>query len=156
MARSSGRGDDRAMHARPDAERQRGLHVLVAEDDDAIRFLLVTVLRATGGVAEVVEAADGAEAVELGRSRRFDVAVLDLDMPRAGGLEAAAGLRALQPWLEIALQSGDLGLLHERAAWRGGPLFDKANLERLFDWVGRRAEGSHEHGSAGELVSRSV
>lgn len=154
MARSSGRGDDRAMHARPAAERQSGLHVLVVDDDDAIRFLLVTVLRATGGVADVVEAVDGVEAVELGRARRFDVAVLDLDMPRAGGVETADGLRALQPWLKIALQSGDLRLLHGRAAWRGGPLFDKMDLDRLFDWVEGQAEGSHEHGVAGELVSR--
>jgi len=47
--------------------------------------MLARLLRATAGVASVVEAADGVEAVELAGARRLDIAVLDLNMPRLNG-----------------------------------------------------------------------
>ncbi|MGH3003794.1 MAG: response regulator transcription factor [Gaiellaceae bacterium] len=121
------------------AARQPDISVLVADDDEAVRFLLTTVLRATDGIGSVVEAVDGPGAVEAGRRRRFDVAVLDLQMPRCDGVEAALRLHELQPWLRIALDSGDRTRLHERGAGLGLPLFDKLQLEALFDWVEEQA-----------------
>lgn len=128
-------GDHREMNAarRPD------IHVLVADDDEAMRFLLTTVLRATDGIASVVEAADGPGAVEAGQSCRLDVAVLDLQMPRLDGVEAALRLHELQPWLRIALDSGEGTRLRERGAELGLPLFDKLELEALFRWVEEQA-----------------
>jgi CheY-like chemotaxis protein len=117
-----------------------GIRVLVAEDDEAMRVLLVAVLRATEGVASVVEAVDGAEAVALGRRRRLDVALLDLNMPRLDGIEAAARLRARQPWLQIALHSTDVHQLYERASGLGLPLFDKLQLDDVLEWVEGQTE----------------
>jgi hypothetical protein len=91
-------------------------------------------------VASVVEAEDGAEAVELARERHFDVAVLDMNMPRLDGIEAALRLRALQPSLQIALHSSDPELLRRRAAGLELPLFDKLDFDRLLAWVERQAE----------------
>lgn len=121
----------------------KGIRVLVAEDDEAMRVLLVAVLRATEGVASVVEAVDGAEAVALGRTRPLDVAVLDLNMPRLDGIEAAARLRARQPWLQIALHSTDAHQLHERASGLGLPLFDKLHLDDVLEWVEGQTENEH-------------
>jgi CheY-like chemotaxis protein len=117
-----------------------GARLLVADDDPRVRTLLVTLLRATPGVTSIVEAEDGAEAVELARTRRLDIAVLDLMMPRLDGVEAALRLRALQPSLKIALHSSDPELLHQRAAGLDLPLFDKLNSDRLLAWVERQAE----------------
>jgi two-component system cell cycle sensor histidine kinase/response regulator CckA len=56
----------------------------------------------------VLEACDGLEAVEWLRSvaEPPDLAVLDLSMPRMGGLEALAELRRLVPDLPVILTSG--------------------------------------------------
>lgn len=59
--------------------------VLVVDDDDAIRRLVVRVLRREG--YDVSEASHGGEALELLRSRPFAVMVLDLMMPVMSGPE---------------------------------------------------------------------
>lgn len=118
---------------------QRGIDVLVADDDEAMRFLLVTALGALPGVGSVVAAADGTAAVDVGRTRRLDVAVLDVQMPRIDGIEAAGRLLELQPWLRIALGSSDSRALGERGRGLGLPLFDKLRIDELFDWVGGQA-----------------
>lgn len=102
--------------------------------------MFATLLRAADGVGAVMEAEDGAEAVDLARQRRLDVAVLDLNMPRLDGVEAALLLLALQPSLQIALHSSDPELLRQRAAGLELPLFDKLDLDRLLAWVERQVE----------------
>ena len=66
--------------------------VLLVEDDAALRRYLVTVLRRAG--YEVMEAADGLEALRLALSSRFSVVVTDAVMPRIGGWELCRLLRA--------------------------------------------------------------
>jgi len=62
--------------------------ILIAEDETIIRLDLRAVLESAG--FEVCgEARDGEEAVELARTRRPDLAVLDVKMPRLDGIEAA-------------------------------------------------------------------
>lgn len=69
------------------------MKVLVADDDEAIRRLLVLELRTRG--AEVLEAADGEEAVERAMEFRPDGVFLDVLMPRMNGYDALAKLRSL-------------------------------------------------------------
>lgn len=111
-----------------------------------------TLLGEVTGVAAVIQAKDGVEAVELGREQRLQVAVLDLNMPRLDGIAAALRLGALQPSLRIALQSSDPELLRERAAGLELPLFDKLEFDRLLDCVGRQAAGSSRDDIGGERV----
>ncbi len=65
--------------------------VLIADDDSAIRLVLRHRLEAGG--CRVEEAADSATALELLRSGRFDVALIDIIMPGAGGLEVLSAAR---------------------------------------------------------------
>jgi hypothetical protein len=65
--------------------------------------------------------------------------VLDLNMPRLDGVEAALRLCSLEPSPRIALHSSDPELLRQRAAGLEFPLFDKADFERLLEWVERQA-----------------
>jgi len=116
-----------------------GVRLLVADDDAGVRSLFATLLGAIGGVTSVIEADDGAEAVELARKHRLEVAVLDLNMPHLDGVEAALGLHELQPSLRIALHSSDPELLRRRAAGLELPLFDKVDFDRLATWVERQA-----------------
>ena len=116
-----------------------GIRLLVADDDERVRSLFAELLGEAAGVASVIEATDGAEAVELARAHSPEVAVLDLKMPRLDGIDAALRLRALQPAMQIALHSSDPDVLRDRASGLGLPLFDKVDFERLLDWIGQAA-----------------
>jgi CheY-like chemotaxis protein len=113
----------------------RGLTVLVAEDDPSFGRLLASRLTAVRGIGEVIRAVDGAEAVQFGLQRRPDVAVLDVGLPRLGGLEAATTLRGLRPSMQIVVQTADARAHAERADLLGFHLFDKVELDGLVAWV---------------------
>ncbi|MFF4223227.1 response regulator [Streptomyces abikoensis] len=73
------------------------IRVLIADDEPMVRAGVRAVLATDPGLTVVAEAGDGAEAVELVRRHRPDVAVLDVRMPRVGGIEALASLRVAAP-----------------------------------------------------------
>lgn len=59
--------------------------ILIVDDDDPIRMLLLTVLRKRG--FRVDSARNGEEAVEKSRQCRYSIVLLDLMMPRMSGYE---------------------------------------------------------------------
>ncbi|HET9159689.1 MAG TPA: PAS domain-containing protein [Caulobacteraceae bacterium] len=69
-----------------------GLRVLVVDDHAANRELASLFLAGVG--AEMFEAAEGAEAVELARRWPFDVILMDLRMPGMDGAAALAAIRS--------------------------------------------------------------
>jgi DNA-binding response OmpR family regulator len=68
------------------------LRVLVVEDEDAIRRVVVGYLEQEG--FSVTEAVDGLSAVERARSEVPDVIVLDLGLPGIDGIEVCRQVRA--------------------------------------------------------------
>jgi two-component system, OmpR family, response regulator MprA len=74
----------------------QGRRVLVVEDDEAVREMLVAALADDG--YRVRAAADGADGIDVLRGWRADVIVLDVVMPEAD----AAVFRALQIGLPAA------------------------------------------------------
>ena len=73
------------------------IRVLIADDHAVVRQGLRTFLELQDEIEVVGEAADGAEALELVQRTEPDVALLDLVMPRLGGLEAIRRIRAVAP-----------------------------------------------------------
>jgi DNA-binding NarL/FixJ family response regulator len=75
------------------------IRILLADDHALVRRGVRLILDAEPGLAVVAEAGDGAEAVALARTVEFDLAVLDVSMPRMTGLQAARELsrRRLPP-----------------------------------------------------------
>ncbi|WP_448092176.1 ATP-binding SpoIIE family protein phosphatase [Pseudomonas lini] len=69
------------------------LTILIAEDSAADRLLLSTIVRRQGH--EVLTAANGAEAVEVFRSQRPHLVLMDAMMPVMDGFEAAQQIKAL-------------------------------------------------------------
>jgi two-component system alkaline phosphatase synthesis response regulator PhoP len=67
------------------------MKVLIAEDSSTVRRLVAARLVADG--YEVLEASDGEEALNLTRSERPDLLVLDKVMPKFDGFEVVRALR---------------------------------------------------------------
>jgi len=72
------------------------IRVLIADDQAMVRSGLRHILEAQPGITVVGEAADGAEAVALGRELRPDVCLVDIRMPRLDGLEVTRALAGPQ------------------------------------------------------------
>jgi DNA-binding NarL/FixJ family response regulator len=64
------------------------ISVAVADDQALVRVGFCGIVAATPGLAVVGEAANGAEAVEVARSARPDVLLMDVRMPVLNGIEA--------------------------------------------------------------------
>jgi signal transduction histidine kinase/DNA-binding response OmpR family regulator len=85
------------IEARPTSEPQaprtsaRRLHVLLAEDNPVNQTLAVRLLHKKGH--SVVVAANGKKALECLAQERFDLVLMDLQMPEMGGFEAVSLLR---------------------------------------------------------------
>jgi two-component system KDP operon response regulator KdpE len=79
----------------------RPLHVLVVDDEPALRKVFRTSLTANGFV--IAEARTGEEAVEILPQQPFDLVLLDINMPGIGGVEACREIRALAPKIGILM-----------------------------------------------------
>ena len=71
----------------------RTANILVVDDEPDLIFLLRLMLETDGH--RVVTAGDGVEALELVRSRDFDLIVTDLMMPRMTGQELIGEIRRM-------------------------------------------------------------
>ncbi|MBI3554526.1 MAG: response regulator [Elusimicrobia bacterium] len=67
-------------------------HILVVDDEDSIRALIKEVLSSQGHTFD--EAATGTEALERLRKTKYDVVILDRNMPVMDGIQALAVMRA--------------------------------------------------------------
>ncbi len=89
--------------------------VLVVEDDDFFRQMVVPILAAAG--YSVTAASDGEQALRLrDAGERFDAIVSDIDMPGMSGIEFARQVRAGGLWSDVPLIA--LTGLDERNAGR--------------------------------------
>jgi CheY-like chemotaxis protein len=68
-----------------------GKTVLVAEDNDDVRTLLKVYLEQHQ--FNVLEAENGEEAIEIARTRKPDLILMDLSMPDVGGIQAIKEIR---------------------------------------------------------------
>ncbi|HEY2256514.1 MAG TPA: ATP-binding protein [Variovorax sp.] len=77
-----------------EAMTMQGLHVLVAEDHAVNELLMRELLTQMGCTFHV--ARNGEEAVQAWKNRRFDVVLMDVQMPVLSGLAATGQIRALE------------------------------------------------------------
>jgi DNA-binding NarL/FixJ family response regulator len=137
--------------------------VLVADDHPVYRDGLRTMLEATDDLRLVVEASDGEEAVRALAQHPVDVALLDVNMPRLNGIEAAARIAAEAPGVAVlvltmfaddasvfaALRAGARGYVLKdssrddllraiRAVARGEAIFSPSVATRVLDFFARQ------------------
>lgn len=81
------------------------IRVLIADDHNMVRMGLREMLSLSPDVTVVAEACDGKEAVALFREHRPDVAILDIRMPEATGVQAIEAIRAEFPTARLIAMS---------------------------------------------------
>jgi two-component system, NarL family, response regulator DesR len=101
------------------------IKVLLAEDQAMVRGALAALLNLEDDIEVIAEAGNGAEALELVRSRQPDICLLDIEMPELSGLDVAEAVKregmgsqvvilttfGRPGYLQRALQAGVRGFL---------------------------------------------
>jgi DNA-binding NarL/FixJ family response regulator len=148
--------------------------VVVADDQSAVREGLVLLLGTLPGITVAGEAADGEAAVDLVAATRPRVVLMDLNMPRLGGVAATARITAQHPGTRVvvlttyaddesiigALRAGALGFLTKdatraeigraiEAAAAGQAVLDPTVQQRLLS-AATRSPGLANTGPANE------
>ena len=86
-------------------ETGRKIRVLLAEDHTLVRQGFRRILEDDASVTVVGEARTGLEAIELCKTLKPEVVVMDLSMPELGGLEATAEIVKDDPGVKILILS---------------------------------------------------
>ncbi|HWG99277.1 MAG TPA: response regulator [Pilimelia sp.] len=92
--------------AEPDSARARGEHVLVVEDDDAVRDIACRILTQAGYAVTSVARRDAALRLLGDPERRLDLVLSDVVMPGMSAAEFIDTAGSLRPALPIVLMSG--------------------------------------------------
>jgi DNA-binding NarL/FixJ family response regulator len=117
------------------------VRVVVADDHPTVRAGFAALLATQPDLTVVGTAADGAEAVRVGRAARADVVLMDVRMPHVDGIEATRRLTAAdaghRPPRILILTTFDLDeyVYDALRAGASGFLLKDVTAERLFDAV---------------------
>ncbi|WP_329256324.1 response regulator transcription factor [Actinoallomurus sp. NBC_01490] len=79
------------------------IRILLADDHTLVRRGVRLILEGEPDLRVVAEAGDGAEAIEMARTREIDLAILDVAMPRLTGLQAAREMFRSRPELRVLI-----------------------------------------------------
>jgi DNA-binding NarL/FixJ family response regulator len=79
------------------------IKVLLADDHHIVRAGIRQLLQGVGDIQVIAEAGDGEEAQTLIQAHKPDVAVLDIQMPKATGIEVTRWVRANQPEVGVLI-----------------------------------------------------
>ncbi len=90
------------------------MKILIADDESIIRLGLKSMLQQMGH--EVIAAMNGREALQMARSQRPELAILDVEMPLTNGLQVAETLGRTQPMPVLLLTAYSDQNLIARAA----------------------------------------
>jgi CheY-like chemotaxis protein len=106
------------------------VRVVIADDDQATRLLVRTLLEFVPTLEVVGEATNGREAVDLVLSQQADIALLDVEMPVMDGFLAAELIGSHRPVTRVILHTAHAeSIKHARAQALGLPLLVKQGFD---------------------------
>ena len=114
------------------------IRVLICDDHDLFRHGLRMVLEVEEGIEVVAEAADGEQAVAKVEELAPDVVLMDVRMPRMGGIEATRVIRQLFPTTRIivlTVSDEEDDLYGAVKAGANGYLLKEVSIEEVADAV---------------------
>ncbi len=120
------------------------IRVVLVDDQNLVRQGVRSLLELAGDIQVVADAADGADALVVIRRERPDVVLLDVRMPRMGGIDVLRTLRAsdeLPPTILLTTFDDDEALLEGVKAGARGYLLKDVSLEQLTDAIRTVAAG---------------
>mgnify|MGYP002404291599 CR=1 FL=1 len=79
--------------------------VLIADDHALVRAGLRQYLQQNGRFASIAEASSGSQTLDMLRGARFDLLILDINMPDRGGLDILKHVRASYPETRVLVLS---------------------------------------------------
>ena len=80
--------------------------ILIIEDEEAIRRVLVKILTEENKNYQVFEASDGLAGVEAIKKEDFDLILCDIKMPKMDGVEVLEAAKKIKPEIPIVMISG--------------------------------------------------
>jgi two-component system response regulator NreC len=75
--------------------------VLIADDHALVREGIVAFLKLCDDIEVVAEASDGLEAIEKTNKYRPDIIIMDINMPKLGGLETTVEIKKMYPHIKV-------------------------------------------------------
>ena len=114
------------------------IRLLVVDDHHVVRQGLVALLSATGGVEVVGQAVDGEEAIAKHRALAPDVTLMDLQMPKVGGVEAITRIREFAPaarFVVLTTYDGDEDIYRALQAGAKAYLLKGMTIEELQETI---------------------
>lgn len=135
----------------------RTISVLLAEDDEQMRMALTSFLGTEPGFLLVGAVADAQEAIDLSRSLRPDVVLVDVNMPQGGGARATREIRRRVPGshvLALSAANDRATVLEMLEAGAAGYLVKGGPVQEISDAIRRAASGRSSLSAdiAGEVV----
>jgi two-component system invasion response regulator UvrY len=98
------------------------IRVLIIDDHDIVREGLKQIVHETGDIVVGGEARTGTEAMERVRAEKWDVAILDLNLPDRPGLDVLTQIRAFAPQLPVLILSMHQQVSYAARALKAGAL----------------------------------
>ena len=133
--------------------------ILVADDEESIRWVLSRALKKQGYSVDLAE--DGARAAELADTQNYDLAVLDIKMPGLNGLELLKHFREEHPDTLVVIMTAEATMEHAVNAMKSGAYdyltkpFDLTALDAIILKAEKAAAVSEELGQLkGELQNQ--
>jgi len=114
------------------------IRILVAEDHTVVRDGLVAIIRQERDLTVVADTGDGQQAVELWKTQRPDVTLMDLRMPVLDGVNAIHQIRAVDPGARIIVLTtydGDEDIYRGMRAGARSYLLKDVRREELFQCI---------------------